>query len=176
VPAAGSQPFHNVRWEKFTQGLAAGKPQGRAYKEAGFRPNSRAASKLASRPEILARLDWIRRQALADTTLSIQRVVAELEKMAFANMLDYVRIDDDGNAILDLRNMTRDQAAAILEITTDEITSPRNGEVTRRTRLKLGEKRGTLMDLGKWLGMYKKADELNVKGIIFHMDANDMAL
>lgn len=171
----GGAPLHDVRRERFAQFLAIGKSQHKAYGDAGFAPNTRSAAKLANAPVILARVDFLRRKALAETELTIGRILDELEKIAFSNMLDYVRIEN-GQPVLDWSALTREQAAAIGEITTSETTSPRDGSITRSTKFKLLDKKGTLIDLGKYLGMFKEVKDINVKGIIFHMNADDMAL
>jgi phage terminase small subunit len=168
----------NPRQERFAQMLAKGMKQGAAYREAGYKYSAKSATKLAASPSVKARVQEILQAALADTTLTIQRVTAELEKIAFANMLDYVKIDDEGQPTLDFTELERDKAAAIGEITTDVITNPRDGNVTRRTKFRLLDKKGSLVDLGRHLGMFKadNTKDLNVKGVIFHVTPDDMAL
>ncbi len=51
--------------------------------------------------------------------LSAEKVIQELCKLAFANMLDYVKINKEGDTCVSLSEITRDQAAAILEIKTE---------------------------------------------------------
>jgi phage terminase small subunit len=46
-------------------------------------------------------------------------VVGELRKIAFANMADYVRAQASGDSYLDFSMLTRDQAAALQEVTVD---------------------------------------------------------
>ena len=173
---AGSRPLQNIRWEKYAQGLATGTTQNKAYKAAGFAPSNRSAVVLANRTEIKDRVAWIIQQAVAETKLTIQRVLDELEKIGFANMLDYIKIGEDGQPVLNFTELDRNKAAAIGEIVTDEITSPRDGSVTRRTKFKLLDKKGALIDLGKYLGMFVDRKEVKVGGVMFHMDANDMNL
>lgn len=164
-----------IRHERFAQLLASGKKQIRAYQDAGFSPNSRSAAKLAAKDHIQARIREIMGVALAETTLSIQKVTGELEKLAFANMLDYIKIDEDGSPSLDFTRLTREQAAAIGEITMDEITGP-TGIVTRRTKFKLLDKKGALVDLGKHLGMFVDRKDIRVGGVMFHVNSDDMNL
>jgi phage terminase small subunit len=88
--------------------------------------------------------------------LTAERVLSELSKMGFANMLDYIRTDSGGSAYIDLSALTREQAAAIQEITVDEYTEGRGDEAreVKRTRFKLGDKRGSLELLGKYLKLW----------------------
>lgn len=165
----------NIRHERFAQLLASGKKQIAAYTDAGFSRNSRSAAKLAAQPFIKARVQELVGTALSDTMLDIRKVTNELEKLAFANMLDYIKIDTDGTPTLDFTRLTREQAAAIGEITMDEITGP-TGQVTRRTKFKLLDKRGALVDLGKHLGMFIDRKDIRVGGVMFHVNADDMSL
>lgn len=85
------------------------------------------------------------------TQIASDMVITELGKLAFSNIEDYVKLDDKGVASLDLHRVTRDQFAAVTEITTDSI-----GEITTRVRLKIADKRGALELIGKHLGMFNK--------------------
>lgn len=147
----------------------------KAYKAAGFKPNSKSASVLAAREDVQERVQQIHALALEDTKLDIKKVVGELEKIGFANMLDYVTIGDDGQPRLDWSRVTREQAAAIGEITVDEETD-RNGVTTRKTKFKLLDKKGALVDLGRYLGMFVDRKEHTHKGIMFHVSKEDMQL
>lgn len=170
----------NARHEQFCHLVVRGHSNLKAYTEAGFAKSSKSAAKLAARPEVQERINEIRgavaQQIQAETGISAERVIRELEKMAFANMLDYIRIDDEGNAVLDFSRMTREQAAAIGEITTEETTNPRTNETTRRTKFKLLDKKGALVDIGRYLGMWVDRKEVKVGGVLFHVNADDMAL
>lgn len=167
---------NNERWEKYANLLAQGKTQWKAYKEAGFKANARSAAKLADNEVIVARVRELQELAVSETTLTIKRILDELEKIGFANMLDYVRIDADGEPVLDFSSLDRAKAAAIGEITTDVITNPRTGEVTRRTKFKLLDKKGALIDLGKYLNMWVDRKDIRVGGVVLHMTPSDMAL
>lgn len=166
----------NERWEKFSNLLAQGETQYKAYAKAGFGPNSRSAAKLANNPVIMERVRQLQELAIVETTLTIKRVLDELEKIGFANMLDYIKIGEDGQPELNFTGLTREKAAAIGEITTEELTNPRTGEVTRRTKFKLLDKKGALVDIGKYLGMWVDRRDIRVGGVMLHMTPSDMAL
>jgi hypothetical protein len=92
-----------------------------------------------------------------------ERIVAELIKIGFSNMLDYLRISADGLPCCDFSAVTRDQAAAIQEVNVEvgsAIEYNDKGERTavpvRRVRFKLADKRAALIDMGKHLGMFKE--------------------
>ena len=84
-------------------------------------------------------------------TKSPSEVLQELEKIGFSNMMDYMRLDEGGRAYIDFSALTREQAAAIQEITVDEYADGK-GEAARevrKTKFKLADKRGALELLGK---------------------------
>lgn len=166
----------NNRWELMAQGLAQGKKQMAAYTAAGFKKNSKSAAKLANHEVIQGRVEELMQIAVANTGITIERIVTELGKIGFSNMLDFIKIDDDGQPCLNFTDLDREKAAAIGEITTDVITNPRDGSVTRRTKFKLLDKKTALVDLGRHLGMFKEVKDINVRGIMFHINADDAAL
>jgi len=168
--------LENQRWELYAQKLATGAKQMTAYKAAGFKPNSKSATKLAQNEVIVKRIRELTELAVAQTTISIERVLRELEKIGFANMLDYVKVDDEGQPCLDFTDLDREKAAAIGEIITDVITNPRDGSITRRTKFKLLDKKGALVDLGKHLGMFVDRKDIRVGGVMFHINASDANL
>lgn len=96
--------------------------------------------------------------------ITVDRIVTELAKIGFANLIDYVTINDQGDAYVDFSKVNRDQMAAVMEITVEEYTEGR-GELARdikRTKFKMADKRAALVDLGKHLGMFIERKELNV--------------
>jgi phage terminase small subunit len=83
-------------------------------------------------------------------------VVDELRKIAFANMAGYMRAQASGDPYLDFSMLTRDQAAALQEVTVDTYVEGHGEDVrdVRRIKFRLGEKRAALVDLGKHLGVF----------------------
>src|SRR5260221_13533280 len=102
----------NPRHERFAQELAAGKTQAEAYIAAGFSANGArgAASKLQANAsagiaarvnELLALRQSVETKAIdraiERTSITKERVMRELEKLGFANMMDYMRVGHDGD-------------------------------------------------------------------------------
>ena len=94
------------------------------------------------------------------TLITADSVLRELGKLGFANMLDYITINGDGLAAIDLGRLTREQAAAITELTTED-TYDKEGNLTRRNKIKLADKRAALVDIGRHLGMFKEKLEIS---------------
>lgn len=151
----------NPRHERFAQELAKGKSATEAYEAAGFKPHRQAASRLLTNVDVLARRDEIISAAAEDAGITVSRVLSELGKLGFSNMLDYVRVQDEGDAYVDLSQLTRDQAAAIQEITVEDFLDGRGEDArkVRRVKFKLADKRGSLDLIGKHLGMFKEKIE-----------------
>ncbi len=99
------------------------------------------------------------------TAADADQVIAELNLIAFSNMLDYMTIKDDGTVVIDFSAVDRDQAAAILELVVDEYTDGKGDDAkpVKRMKFKLADKKGALVDLGRHLGLFPNRHELTGK-------------
>lgn len=99
--------------------------------------------------------------------LSAEKVLRELMLLGFSNMMDYVRVQPCGDAVIDLSSLSRDQAAAITEITVDEYkpVPGEEGREVKRVKFKLADKRASLTDLGKHLGLFKDTLDVNLTDV-----------
>jgi phage terminase small subunit len=90
------------------------------------------------------------------TEVTQDRVVAELAKIGFANMRNYMRTGDNGDPYLDFSALTEDQTAALAEVTVDDYVEGRgeNSRAVKRVKFKLHDKRAALVDLGRHLGIF----------------------
>ena len=140
-------------------------------------------SRLLKNAEFKARLSYldsrVTEKVVERAVITTEQVIEELAKIGFANMLDYARINGEGEPFIDLSAVTRDQAAAIASFTveyfvdarTAEDTAepqPQGGELRRRrgrevrkVTFKLHDKRAALVDIGTHLGMFKKEVKLD---------------
>lgn len=133
-----------------------------AYIRAGYKAkNEEVAAVMASR---LLRNDKVKKAIEAGeaelaerTKITQDMVMNELAKIGFSNMLDYVTPTDGGDLLPDFSAVTRDQAAAISELTVEEYVEGRGDDArnVKRTKFKLSDKRAALVDMGKHLGMFK---------------------
>lgn len=83
------------------------------------------------------------------TEVTADRVIRELAKLAFANVQDFV---DESGALKNPLELSRDDAAAIQELTQESIG---NGEeVVLRRKYKLSDKKGNLELLGRHLKLF----------------------
>lgn len=129
------------------------------------------ASNLLAKAEVKAAVAAGRAKVAAKLEVTAEAVVAELAKLGFANMSDYMRVDSDGAPRLDFARLTRDQAAALTEITVEEFVTA-TGELdeddkpimapVRKTKFKLADKRAALCDLGRHLGIFEADKKLTI--------------
>ena len=95
-----------------------------------------------------------------------RRVVEELALIGFANMGDYMRATQNGDPYLAFAELTREQKAALAEVTVEDFVDGRGEEArdVRRVKFKLYDKRAALVDLGRHLGMFPTKGEQNGAG------------
>lgn len=154
----------NARHERFAQALACGKTADEAYAEAGYEANRGNASRLNANESITKRVTEILSAGAKRAEITVERVLEELAKVGFANMQDYMRSGSDGDPYLDFSALTRDQAAALSEVTVEDFKDGRGEDArdVRRVKFKLHDKLGALEKIGKHLGMFK--DKVEISG------------
>lgn len=113
------------------------------------------------KPEIAAAIEERRKTITEKLEITQERVLAELAKIGFANMQDYMVAGSNGDPYLDFSGLTRDQAAALAEVTVEDFTDGRGDDArdVRRVKFKLYDKRAALVDIGKHLGMFPNKHE-----------------
>lgn len=113
--------------------------------------------RLLKNVEVAAAVAEAQQARSARTEITQDAVLRELAKIGFANMQDYMRAGPDGDPYLDFSDLTRDQAAALAEVTVEDFKDGRGEDArdVRRVKFKLADKRAALVDIGKHLGMFK---------------------
>ena len=104
-------------------------------------------------------------------------MAVELGRIGFANMLDYMRVGPSGDPVLDFTGLTREQAAALTEVTVDDYIDGR-GETAREVRkvkFKLGDKRAALMDIAKLFGWIIEKRENKIVNEFDSMSAEEIS-
>jgi phage terminase small subunit len=125
------------------------------------------ASRLLTRANVRAELQRHQERLAHKHAVTLDKVIGELAKIGFANMGDYMDVGADGLPRLNWVRLTKDQKAAIAEVTVDivgeEVVIPEGGtpdgeeEIAvpiKRVKFKLHDKRAALVDLGKHLGLF----------------------
>lgn len=158
-----------AKQEKFCQAYALEENASGAYRASytvGTMTRSSitaAASELLANPAIQQRIAELRELHFKKHQITADRILVELGKIGFANMGDYYKTDPFGTPYIDLSELTPEQQAAIAEIQIDEYTEGR-GEAAReikKVKIKLHDKRGALVDMGKHIGMFRERVEVS---------------
>lgn len=85
-------------------------------------------------------------------------VVDKLRNLAEANIMDYITVDENGLAIVNLKGMSRDQAAALRGVKVKQITED-GKRVGEEVDLRLSDPKPALELLGKHVGMWPSKHE-----------------
>ncbi len=133
------------------------------------------AKKLLRNPKIAPyvqkaeeRIEAAVERAIETYAVSRERNVAELARMAYANVADYTRLDGS-DRITDLSEATRDQLAAVQEITVEYLTDGR-----RRIRVKLHDKKAAIAELNHMNGWVIDRQEVGKPGDFAHLSDEEL--
>ena len=157
----------NIRYELFAREYVVDLNGERAAIAAGYSRKTAAskACQLLNKVKVQKAIDRLISARSTKLELKAERVIEEIQRLAFSNMQDYTRTDSDGKPVLDLSNISRDQFAAVQEIREDTTGGSGDGErkVVVRTTLKLSDKTKNLELLCRHLGILQ--DKLKVTGL-----------
>ena len=154
----------NAKHERYCQNRVEGQTIDAAYTNAGYKPNRGNAARLNTKESIRARIRELQGNAAELVERSLAECIAELEEIAYANLGDYIRIDEDGYPHLDFSKVTDAKAAGLKEFTVEEreVGRGKNARVVRRVRLKTHDKVRALVQLIE----FKNAEEERQKAAV----------
>lgn len=114
------------------------------------------AARLLANARISERLSTMRKERAEAAHVDAVMVIRELCKLGFSNMGDFIKPQEDGSFYTDFSKLTREQSAAIQEITVEEYMDGRGEDArpVKRTKFKLADKRGALELIARHLGMF----------------------
>lgn len=94
--------------------------------------------------------------------ISGERVLTELAKIGFANLGDFFEVGEDGAPRLNFKKLSRDDTAALAEVTVDEYVegSGESARPVKKVKFKLADKQAALVNLGKNLGLFVEKREI----------------
>jgi len=169
-----------IKQEKFCQGLFAGLSQREAYKQAYNAGNMTdttidvRACELAKKSKIVVRLAFLVNELKGRNMVTVERVLAEYTKIAFADIKDFVsfgtvKVQEDtdeetGEPIYGYRQMVDARPSAEVDGTMiNEVSINRDGTF----KFKLHDKQKALDQIGKHLGMFVEKLEVNGMMVVF---------
>ncbi len=106
----------NARHEKFAQNLAKGMSATEAYEKAGYKPNGPNAGRMTKNDEILKRVAELMAPGVKATELSVERVLAEMKRLAFYDMTAVLEVSDGKITMRDPASLPEDLRRAIVGI------------------------------------------------------------
>lgn len=117
-----------------------------------------AASRLLSNDNVAAEIGALRAKLSQRLEITAEKVLSELARIGLANPADFYRQDGRGNIVVDVEAlMDREKAAAVAQM--DVQTGP---DGSQTIKLKLADKKGALVELGKHLGLFNEKTEVAV--------------
>jgi phage terminase small subunit len=128
----------------------------RAYAAAGYSTKSGGVNnfpKLLALPQIRARIEAIRANIAQEHKDLRERLISELEAIAFANVCDHVSYTNQTLVVNDLGDLTRSQASAVQEVIQIE-----TADGTPALRVRFHDKLVAIDKLSKILGLYRDQD------------------
>lgn len=127
---------------------------------AGYSARTAASQgqRLLKNAEVAAAVTDAQKARAARTEVTADQVVAELAKVAFSRMGDFVTWGPGGVTLRDSASLSPDAAACVAEVS--ETTSQGGGSL----KFKLHSKTQALELLGRHLGLFKDRLDVEVKG------------
>lgn len=148
----------NLKQQRFVAEYLVDKNATQAAIRAGYskRTAYSQGQRLLKKVEIAALVAEKAEKQLDKIEITAERILRELALLGFANMKDYMRVGSDGDPYLDFSALSRDQAAALTEVTVEDFKDGRGDDArdVRRVKFKLADKRAALVDLGRHLALF----------------------
>lgn len=150
---------------RFCELIMQGKTTIEAEIGAGFSPKSAAAtgSRRLYKAKIQGYLAELRAAKAKILEPLRDKVTKELERLAFANIDDYIHVDEEGLPQVDFTNATREHLSAVTSVKTKRRTIYNaKGDVVgveKEAAFTLADKYKGLELLGRDIGMFKPADQ-----------------
>ena len=157
----------SIRQLKFVQGILDGKTAKAAYIAAGFGSRGKAAEtnavRLSKKPAVAAAIEAAKQKAADAAEVTAKQVVNGLAAIAFVDIRRLFNADNTLKSPVELDPLT---AAAVASIERDEEKRRTTTDevVTSTIRVKLWDKRLALVDLGKYLGLFRDGVPLPATG------------
>lgn len=166
VAANAGIPLQNAKHEAVLQAYFAD-PERVGYRcYIGVYPNSSEAAAKTAFSRLLKKADFTARFAFLSAgvakvvsdrlAITVENVVAELAKIGFANLKNYIGVTRDGDPYVRFADLTDDEAAAVSSITVEDYQDGRGEDArdVKKISFRLHDKRAALVSIGQHLGAF----------------------
>lgn len=147
----------SLKEEKFCQHYVKCLNKTKAALSAGYSKKSARGIgyENSTKPHIQARITEIQTELKETSGITAHAVIMELATLGFWNIKDFI---GENNLIKDLSKMPKSKLKPVIGIEIREtITTIENQETKEiATKLKMADKRGALVDLGRHLGIFEE--------------------
>jgi phage terminase small subunit len=165
----------NPKHELFAHEVAKGTPLEAAYVKAGYKADAKNAARLTKNDGVRTRIDEIMALAAEKAGITVERILAEMAKIAFSDIRKAIRWrsamvteedNPDGGDVLVIKNVVTNLVEIIASDVIDDATAAAIAEISQNTtggvKIKLHDKLKALVDLGKHVGMFKEKSQAEV--------------
>ena len=132
-----------------------------AAKEAGYSEKTahRIGAENMQKPAIVAAIQEKRAEAQKRNEVTLDRIISEYATIAFSGMSKFIRINAQGEPVVDLSKCTPDDLDLLAETTIEDFTDGRGEDArdVRRVKIKTLDRLKALETLGRHLGLGDKA-------------------
>ncbi|MDB5469442.1 MAG: Terminase small subunit [Caulobacter sp.] len=108
----------------------------------------------------------------------LQDALRELSLLAFSNVMDVVRVKPDGRIELDPARLDRRRTAGVRELIIDERVDKATGDVHRRVRLRMADRKDALVKLIAGLklseGAFERGYEVGKEEVLLHTSVEEI--
>lgn len=110
------------------------------------------------KPHVFRAIERLRAEVREKFGIDDSRIIREVEKIAFFNSANYLKMTSHGDPYVDLSEMTMDDMAAIAETTLEDFLDGRGEDAreVRRVKVKTHDKISALALLARVFGLEKK--------------------
>jgi phage terminase small subunit len=141
-----------------------------AYRKAGYKGKSanQLAYRLLTKPHIQYEVQKQKKSMIDKIGLTQEMVLAEICKVGFASMRQFMHIDAEGQPQINLTDTPDDDLDALSETSTETILEKTGMDAdgkpvfsqVRKTKIKLHDKLNALEKLARYTGVFEKEAEL----------------
>lgn len=138
----------------------------RAMMAAGYSESTAIAKggEMRRRPHVAARIAELKRSYYEEKEQQRARAAEEMQRLAFSDIRNYLRVSNNGVQMLDSEDWTDDQAAAVKAVSESTTIIPQKNDdpIEKRTiKLELYSKTEALRMIGQHTGMLDNEGSLN---------------
>jgi phage terminase small subunit len=153
----------NARQQTFVKEYLVDLNATKAAERAGYSKLSAKVHgcRLLTKANVAEEIERAQQKRAESLGITQEKVLKEMSYCGFSNMQDYMKATPEGDPYLDFSNLTREQTAALTEVTVEDYTEGRGKDAreVKKVRFKLADKLSALEKIGRHIGMFKNEEK-----------------